>query len=78
MIYRGLLMRWARKVIHFYIDGFKNMKIGKKLWIIIIIKLFFLFVVIKWLFFPNVLETKFRNDKERSHYILDQLTQTKE
>ncbi|RUM75185.1 MAG: DUF4492 domain-containing protein [Sulfurovum sp.] len=71
-------MQWAKKIIHFYIDGFKNMKIGKKLWIIIFVKIFLLFIVIKWLFFPNVLETQFHNDKERSQYMIDQLTHTKE
>ena len=71
-------MQWAKKIIHFYTDGFKNMKIGKKLWMIIFVKIFLLFVVIKWLFFPNVLETQFHNDKERSQYMIDQLTHTKE
>jgi hypothetical protein len=61
-------------VLNFYIDGFKNMRVGKKLWAIIAIKLFVLFVIIKWLFFPNVLQEKFSNDKQRSDYILQQLT----
>ncbi|MBA1420024.1 MAG: DUF4492 domain-containing protein [Epsilonproteobacteria bacterium] len=38
------------------------------------IKLFILFAVMKWLFFPNYLETHFQNDTQRSHYILEQLT----
>jgi len=50
------------------------MKLGKRLWLLIAIKLFILFVIIKWLFFPNYLETHFKNDTERSHYILEQLT----
>ena len=57
-----------------YIDGFKNMKLGKKLWILIALKLFFLFVVIKWLFFPDVMKENFSTDKERSSYIINQLT----
>ncbi len=71
-------MQWTKKIFHFYVDGFKSMKIGKKLWLIIIIKLFLLFVVIKWLFFPNLLKTEFHSDKERSQYILEHLTQPKE
>jgi len=54
------------------------MKVGKSLWLIIAIKLFILFAIIKWLFFPNILKTEFKNDTERSQYILEQLTQTKE
>jgi len=52
------------------------MHLGKKLWAIIFIKIFILFVIIKSLFFPNILKENFQNDQERSSYILDQLTQT--
>jgi len=63
------------KIVRFYIDGFKSMKLGKKLWAIIAIKLFVLLVIIKLLFFPNILKENFKTDKERSNYILEQLTQ---
>jgi len=63
-----------KKLFYFYIDGFKAMTLGKNLWILIIIKLFILFVVIKWIFFPNYLATHFTNDTQRSIYILEQLT----
>ncbi len=63
-----------KKIFNFYAEGFKNMTLGKNLWLLIAIKLFILFVIIKWMFFPNYLETHFSNDKERSTYILEQLT----
>ncbi len=50
------------------------MKLGKRLWLIIAIKLLILFGVIKWFFFPNYLEENFDNDTQRSYYILEQLT----
>ena len=50
------------------------MRVGKRLWRIIAIKFFILFVVMKWLFFPNYLEENFDNDTQRSYYILEQLT----
>jgi hypothetical protein len=50
------------------------MKVGKKLWLLIIIKLFVMFVIVKWLFFPDVLKENFHNDAERSAYILNTLT----
>jgi uncharacterized membrane protein len=71
-------MNLFKKIYLFYYEGFKNMKVGKSLWLIIAIKLFILFAIIKWLFFPNILKTEFKNDTERSQYILEQLTQTKE
>lgn len=36
-----------------YYDGFRNMTLGKTLWIIIGIKLFVIFVILKIFFFPN-------------------------
>ena len=41
------------KVWQFYADGFRNMTVGKTLWTLIIIKLIVIFLILKWLFFPN-------------------------
>jgi hypothetical protein len=69
-------MNWMRRIVSFYVDGFRSMKVGKKLWAIVAVKLFVLFVIIKLLFFPNVMKEYFHSDRERSDYILDQLTHT--
>ncbi len=63
-----------KAILSFYTEGFANMKLGKRLWLIIAIKLLILFGVIKWFFFPNYLEENFDNDTQRSYYILEQLT----
>lgn len=63
-----------KKVFYFYYDGFKSMTIGKKLWLIILIKLFIMFVVLKAFFFHDFLKSKFNTDTERSNYVIDQLT----
>ena len=62
------------KIVKFYIDGFRSMTVGKTLWLIIGIKLFIMFAVLKVFFFPNFLKTNFNNDSERSEYIINQLT----
>jgi len=62
------------KIVRFYVDGFKSMTIGKKLWLIIFIKLFIFFVLLKIFFFPNYLKTNFKNDTERSQHVIEQLT----
>jgi hypothetical protein len=46
---------------------------GRKVWIIIIIKLFIMFAILKIFFFPNFLNKRFDNDKQRSEYVRDQL-----
>ena len=66
--------RLPYRIFNFYIDGFKNMTVGKTLWIIICIKLFIMFAVLKLFFFPNFLKTNFDNDSERSEYVIEQLT----
>ena len=53
------------------------MTIGKQLWIIIIIKLFIMFAILKLFFFPNFLKSNFDTDQERSDYVIEQLTNPK-
>ncbi len=62
------------KIFMFYYDGFRSMTVGKKLWIIILIKLFIMFVILKIFFFPDILNENFSNDKERGDYVIDQLS----
>ncbi len=50
------------------------MKEGRTLWAIILIKLFIMFAVLKVFFFPNILKKNFSTDKERSDYVIEQLT----
>ncbi len=69
-----LFMETFRKIFYFYYDGFKGMTVGKKLWLIILIKLFIMFAVLKLFFFPDFLNSKFKTDKERSDYVIEQLT----
>lgn len=61
-------------VYSFYRDGFKGMVVGKKLWKIILIKLFVMFAILKLFFFPNYLNTKFQTDEEKGNYVLEQIT----
>jgi hypothetical protein len=62
------------KLFRFYYDGFRNLSgWGRNVWIIIIIKLFIMFAILKFFFFPDFLERKFDNDKQRSEYVMEQL-----
>ena len=57
----------------FYLDGFRNMTIGKTLWLIILIKLFIIFFVLKLFFFPNFLKGK--SMQEKQEYVSEELIQ---
>lgn len=44
------------RAFRLYYDGFREMTIGRTLWLIIAIKLFVIFAVLKVFFFPNFLK----------------------
>lgn len=44
------------RVWDLYVDGFRNMTLGKTLWAIILIKLFIIFVILKLFLFPNFIK----------------------
>ena len=48
-------MKQLYRIYDIYADGFRNMKIGRTLWTIIIIKLIIIFAVLKVFFFPDFL-----------------------
>ena len=63
------------RIFRFYYDGFRTMSWwGKKVWIIILVKLFIIFLILRIFFFPDFLKVNFSNDRERSDYVLEQLT----
>ena len=63
-----------KRIFRFYRDGFKTMTWGKKLWSIILIKLFIMFAILRLFFFPDILQKEFESDEERSNHVLEQLT----
>lgn len=63
-----------KNIFQFYDQGFKGMTVGKKLWLIIIIKLIFIFLILKIFFFPNFLKTHFGTNEQRSDYVIERLT----
>ncbi|MDM8158971.1 DUF4492 domain-containing protein [Labilibaculum sp. K2S] len=72
------LVKLPKTIWEFYYEGFRNQsKWSRQLWLIILIKLFVMFFILKLLFFPNFLKTKYDNDQERSDYVIDQLTNPK-
>ncbi|MCF0211056.1 MAG: DUF4492 domain-containing protein [Bacteroidales bacterium] len=57
-------MNVIKKVFYFYVDGFRNMTVGKTLWTVIIIKLVIIFLVLKVFFFPNYIKENAQKGKE--------------
>ncbi len=61
------------RIYKFYLEGFKSMTLGKRLWAIILIKLFVFFIVMKLLFFPNILSRDYDNDEDRAAHVRHEL-----
>ena len=61
------------KIWRFYMDGFRNMTLGKTLWAIILIKLFIMFFILRLFFFPNILQQKYDTDEERANQVIENL-----
>lgn len=66
------------RVFSFYYEGFRNMnRTWRIVWLVVLIKLFIMFAILKVFFFPNYLGTKYDTNEERSEYVLQELTQEK-
>lgn len=70
------LTKRAAGVVSFYRDGFRAMRLGRTLWKIILLKLVFLFAVLKLFFFPDVLKSRYDSDEARAGHVLNRLTET--
>ncbi|EDO9155042.1 DUF4492 domain-containing protein, partial [Campylobacter coli] len=61
----------------FYKEGFKNLTLGKTLWKIIFIKLFIMLVVLKLFVFDVNFNSIFKNDNEKSNFVIENLIKEK-
>lgn len=66
--------RFFRDVADLYIDGFRHMTVGKTLWVVILIKLFLIFFVLRLFFFPDFLSSKVRHGDKAAYVAGEMLT----
>ena len=64
---------WFLKIWRFYVDGFKGMTIGRVLWLIILVKLFIMFAILRVFFFPNYLNEHTNDSSEKDDFVSTQL-----
>jgi hypothetical protein len=67
------MKRLLRNIYRFYRDGFRSMTVGKRLWLIIFIKLFLMFAVFRLFFFRPFLSQRFDDKQSKSEYVTEQL-----
>lgn len=56
----------------FYIEGFRSMTLGRTLWLIILVKLFVMFFILRLFFFPNFLNAS-AEDGDKEGYVSREL-----
>lgn len=67
------MKKFLSNAVSLYVDGFRNMTVGRSLWLLIIIKCVILFGVLKLVFFPNVLEENYADDESRAGAVREAL-----
>ncbi|MBO7602771.1 MAG: DUF4492 domain-containing protein [Bacteroidaceae bacterium] len=63
----------VNKIWRFYVDGFRNMTIGRTLWLLIFIKLFIMFCILRVFFFPDFLNSVTDDDSQKDDYVSSQI-----
>ena len=66
-------MMTVKNVFLFYINGFRNMRVGKILWKIIFFKLFIILVFLNLFIYDKTLKTQFQSDEEKSAFVYENL-----
>ncbi|MDR0681407.1 MAG: DUF4492 domain-containing protein [Dysgonamonadaceae bacterium] len=62
------------RIFRFYLEGFRSMDLGRTLWVLILIKLFIMFFVLKIFFFPRYLN-QFDSVSEKENYVSKELVE---
>lgn len=64
-----------KRIWYMYYDGFREMTVGRTLWVVILVKLFIMFAILKVFFFPDYLSHRFSDDRSRAEYVRHELTE---
>ncbi len=60
----------VRRIVDFYLTGFREMTLGRTLWLLILVKLFVMFAILRLFFFPTFL-TEGREGEQVSGELID-------
>lgn len=65
---------FLKKIFNLYFEGFKDMKLGRVLWGIILLKLILFFGILKFFVFDENLKNLYPSDEDKSSFVLENLT----
>ncbi len=67
------MLKIIKNIALFYKDGFANMRLGRTLWAVILIKLFVLFALLKAFIYDKSIRD-LKSYEEKSQFVLKNLT----
>lgn len=71
-------MNFFKKAFYLYYDGFTNLKpYSKKLWLIILLKVFIIIFILKLFFYSTNLNSLCKSDQEKSNFVINNLIKEK-
>jgi hypothetical protein len=71
---KGDFMLNVKNIYSFYLNGFKNMTIGKTLWKIILIKLLVILVFLNYFIHDKSIKTEYKTYEEKVDFVFKNLT----
>jgi hypothetical protein len=71
---KGDFMLNIKNIYSFYLNGFKNMTIGKTLWKIILIKLLVILVFLNYFIHDKSIKTEYKTYEEKVDFVFKNLT----
>ncbi len=63
-----------KNIYFFYLNGFKNMTVGKTLWKLILIKLLVIFIFLNYFVHDKSLKTEYKTYDEKVDFVYKNLT----
>ena len=69
-----MIKKYLKNISNLYIDGFRRMKLGKSLWLVIAVKLRIMFGILKVFIFDESLNSKFKTDEAKADFVISNLT----
>ena len=64
-------MNLLNTIFHFYLDGFRQMTLGRTLWALILLKLFIMFAILRLFFFRPAMRGM--SDEQKQQHVATQL-----
>lgn len=67
-------MNKCKYILNIYLDGFKNLTLGKTLWKIIIVKLIIIFTLLNFFIYDKSLKSEYQTQNEKIDFVYKNIT----